>query len=127
MKMKNRVTVVLKWLPIVLLAVPMIAAGSAKLAGVPALHESFAVMGLPSWFGYFIGAAEVAGGIGLLIPRLSALAALGLAPIMGGAVYFHLAFAVPSFVPALVLLMLCCYVIAVRYQQTAWFTFKKAD
>lgn len=119
--MKAKLVVVLKWVPLVLLALPMIAAGGAKLAGVPELHQSFATMGLPSWFGYFIGAAEVAGGIGLLIPRLSALAATGLAPIMAGAVYFHIAYAVPSFVPALVFLVLCGYAIAIQRKKAIWY------
>ena len=40
-----------------------IAAGSAKLAGVEQMHLSFALMGLPAWFGYFIGASELAGAV----------------------------------------------------------------
>lgn len=77
-------------LPRVLLALPLLLAGSAKLLGVAQLHASFALMGLPAWFGYFIGAAEVAGAVGLFIPGLQRLAAAGLVPIMGGAVFFHL-------------------------------------
>ncbi len=42
------------------------------------------------WFMYFIGAVEVAGGIGLLISRLSSLAASGLALMMVGAVATHI-------------------------------------
>ncbi|WP_119394645.1 DoxX family protein [Salinibius halmophilus] len=119
--MKQKLLIALKWLPIVLLALPMVAAGGAKLAGVEAVHQSFEAMGLPTWFGYFIGAAEVAGGIGLLIPRLSAWAATGLAPIMAGAVYFHIAYAVPSFVPALVFLILCGYAIAIQRKKAVWY------
>ncbi|HVG92462.1 MAG TPA: DoxX family protein [Alphaproteobacteria bacterium] len=39
------------------------------------------------WFLTFIGACETLGAIGLLIPRLAALAAAGLSVIMIGAVY----------------------------------------
>ena len=42
---------------------------------VPQLHTSFAELGLPVWFGYCIGASEVAGAICLFIRPLSALAA----------------------------------------------------
>jgi putative oxidoreductase len=66
------------------------AVGIAKLIGVPVVHQSFGVLGLPSWFGYFIGAAEVAGAVGLFIAQLSGLAAAGLAIIGARAVYFHL-------------------------------------
>jgi len=108
-------------LPIVLLALPMIFAGLAKLAGVPELHQSFIAMNLPKWFGYFIGSAELAAGIGLLIPRLSAWAATGLIPIMLGAVYFHLAYAVPSALPAVIFTVLSVLAIYLRRKQTAWY------
>ena len=87
-------------------AVAFVLAGLGKLSGAEALHQSFAMMGLPAWFGYLIGLAQLAGGIGLLIPRTRRLAALCLVPIMLGAIYFHLAYAVPSAVPASVLLLL---------------------
>ena len=107
--------------PVVFLALPMIFAGGAKLAGVPELHQSFAAMGLPEWFGYFIGLAELAAGIGLFIPRLSALAATGLIPIMAGAAYFHIAYAVPSAVPALVFIALAGYAIWLRRKNAVWY------
>ena len=80
----KKLRTIAQWAPIVLLALPLIAFGSAKLAGVPDFHVSFEAMGLPTWFGYAIGCVEVLGGIGLLIPRLSALAATGIIPIMIG-------------------------------------------
>ncbi|MEO0542450.1 MAG: DoxX family protein [Pseudomonadota bacterium] len=93
------------WCPIVLSALAFAAAGTFKLMGTPELHQSFALLGLPSWFGYFIGTAEVAGAIGLLFARTRLLAAIGLAIIMVGAVYFHVAFTpLGQTVPALVLL-----------------------
>ncbi|SMF27309.1 DoxX-like family protein [Alteromonadaceae bacterium Bs31] len=111
---------ILVLVPVVLLALVMIMAGAAKLAGVPELHQSFSAMGLPLWFGYFIGAAELAGGLGLLVPRLSAWAAIGLVPIMLGAAYFHIAYAVPSAVPAFVFLALCVYAIVVGRKKAIW-------
>ena len=88
----------------ILPALAFVAAGSAKLAGVPDLHASFAQMGLPVAFGYFIGLAEVAGAAGLLWSRTRVLAAAGLVVIMLGAIYYHVAYGVPSPIPAIILL-----------------------
>lgn len=98
------------WVFVVLPALAFVAAGGAKVAGVEAAHLSFQTMGLPSWFGYFIGACEVAGAIGLFITGLRKLAAAGLAVVMVGAIYFHIAYAVPSAVPALILLAMMIFV-----------------
>lgn len=98
-----------------LVALIMLAGGGAKLTGVPQMHASFAALGLPAWFGYFIGACEVAGAIGLFIPRLSALAAAGIALIMIGAAYFHVAHTpIAQAVPAVVVLLLCGFIIQQR-------------
>jgi putative oxidoreductase len=87
------------------------AAGVAKLAGVPYVHSSFPKMGLPGWFGYFIGACEVLGPIGLSIRPLRALAAVGIAIIMIGATYYHAVYTpVVQAAPALVLTVLCVYI-----------------
>lgn len=47
--------------------------------------------GYPPWFATLIGVLELAGGVGLLIPRLTRYAILGLTLIMFGAAYTHLA------------------------------------
>ncbi|MEJ6003918.1 DoxX family protein [Paucibacter sp. AS339] len=92
---------------LLLLALPLLAAGAAKLAGVPQMHISFALMGLPAWFGYFIGAAEVAGAIGLFIWPLRAWAASGIAVVMLGALGFHALYTpLSQGIPALILLVL---------------------
>ena len=75
--------------------------------GVPALHASFEIMGLPGCFGYFIGLAEAAGAVGLLLACTRKLAAAGLSVIMVRAIYFHLAYGIPSAIPAAALLALC--------------------
>jgi len=122
----NKAKSILKQTPTVLLAIVMLLAGGAKLAGVPELHQSFGLMGLPSWFGYFIGAAEFAAGIGLFIPRLSAWAAAGLIPIMLGAIYFHLTYAVPSAIPAVVFLAFSVYTIVMRRERAVGFAMASA-
>ncbi|WP_233071049.1 DoxX family protein [Motilimonas eburnea] len=81
-------------------------AGVMKLMGTPELHASFTAMKLPVWFGYFIGAAELAGAIAIWFKRTAIYAAIGLAIIMLGAVYFHLVYTpVVAAIPALVLLV----------------------
>ncbi len=103
------------WAAIIVVALMVGVAGAMKLAGVPALHESFAILGLPGWFGYFIGLCEVAGAIGLLIRPLSALAAAGLSIIMLGAIYFHVVHTpIGQAVPALVILLLCVFIFTRR-------------
>ena len=103
------------WVAIILAAIAFGGAGAAKLAGVPMVHESFANLGLPSWFGYFIGVCEIAGAVGLLIRPLSALAALGLGIIMVGAVYYHFAYTpISEGIPAMVLLLFCIFIFMAR-------------
>ncbi|MBL4866437.1 MAG: DoxX family protein [Pseudomonadales bacterium] len=95
----------------VLVAIIMLLGGAAKLAGVPEVHESFSILGLPSWFGYLIGACEVAGAVGIFINPLSALAAVGLGSVMIGAVYFHVAHTpMEQGIPALVVLLLSIFI-----------------
>ena len=57
-----------------------------KLSGSPVMVDMFAEIGAGQWFRYLVGALEVAGAIGLLVPRLCGLAALGLVGLMTGAV-----------------------------------------
>ena len=47
--------------------------------------QEFGLIGAGQWLRYFVGAAELAGGIGLLMPWLAGLAAAGLAADMAGA------------------------------------------
>jgi putative oxidoreductase len=99
------------WIAIVLVAAYVGAGGIAKLAGVPYMHSSFPKLGLPPWFGYFIGVCEVLGPIALFIRPLRALAALGIAIIMIGAAYYHTVHTpVVQAIPAAVLFVLCVFV-----------------
>lgn len=100
------------WIAIALVILYVGAGGIAKLAGVPYVHSSFPKLGLPAWFGYFIGACEVLGSIALLIRPLRALSALGIAIIMVGATYYHAVYTPPfQAAPPFVLLILCVYII----------------
>lgn len=64
----------------------LFAAALPKLLGNQFAVDVFTQMGAGQWFRYAIGLLELAGAIGLLIPRLSGLAALGLVGLMIGAV-----------------------------------------
>lgn len=51
----------------------------------------FSQIGAGQWLRYLVGTAELAGAIGLLIPRLAGLAAAGLAADMAGATIINIA------------------------------------
>jgi putative oxidoreductase len=72
-----------------LLALVFLASGLAKLASLEFELAAFERWGYPVWFMYLTGVIEVAGGLGLLINRLSAAAAAGLALLMIGAIATH--------------------------------------
>ncbi|QFG19828.1 DoxX family protein [Actinomadura sp. WMMB 499] len=62
------------------------ASGLPKLAGQADAVETFALLGWNDLMRYLVGAVEVAGAVGLVIPRLAGLAATGLIGLMIGAV-----------------------------------------
>lgn len=96
----------------VIIAIILLGSGGAKLAGIPELHESFRILGLPEWFGYLIGTCEISGAIGLFIRPLSALASVGIFLIMAGAMYFHVMHTpLTQGIPALVVLILSLFVV----------------
>jgi putative oxidoreductase len=76
------------WTLQVLLALMFIVASAApKFAGEAYAVQIFEQIGAGQWFRYVVGALELAGGVGLLVPRLAGLAALGLVGLMIGAGY----------------------------------------
>ncbi len=110
----------LLWIVQILVAVVFVAAGAMKLL-TPAteLAQSMAwVSDVPSWLVQLIGVAEVAGGLGLLLPaltriqpQLTPLAGAGLVLVMLLASLFHLSRGeVGLIVPNLVLLALAAFV-----------------
>ena len=64
-------------------------AALGKLRGTAA--SRFESWGYPSWFAMLIGVFELSGAIGLLVPKFTRPAILGLTVIMIGATYTHLA------------------------------------
>lgn len=87
---RRRAASVALWALQVLLALVFAMAGFAKLGGDAAMIEMFATIGVGQWFRYAVGALEVAGAVGVLVPRLSGLAALGLLCLMAGAALTNL-------------------------------------
>ncbi|MGH3968249.1 MAG: DoxX family protein [Mycobacterium sp.] len=81
---RTRATV-LDWGLRVILAVFFAAVAIPKLVDVHSSAHMFAEIGAGHWFQYFVGTAELAGAIGLLIPPLTGLAATGLCLDMIGA------------------------------------------
>ena len=106
------------WILQILLAVAFIASGGNKLLHLADTVKGFGGMGFPGWFAYLIAGAEVLGGIGLLVPRFTRLAAAGLIIIMVGAAYVHTTKIpgglLPNGLPALGLLVLLVVVLLLR-------------
>jgi len=93
-----------------LASVAFLGAGGAKLAGAPELVQAFQHFGLSHGFMLFIGVCEIAGAIGLWLPRLAPLAAAGLTMIVAGAVVEHVTHDPASkAIPAAVLTVLCAF------------------
>lgn len=104
---------VLLWVIQVLLAALFLFAGGMKL--VLPIEALAGPVALPGWFLRFIGVAEVAGALGLILPgifrirrELTPLAAAGLTIIMAGAtvITFVGGAIVPALIPAVVGLLL---------------------
>ena len=104
---QNKVRLVIS----VLLALAFLAAAFAKLTGNEMMVGNFARYGYPLWFMYFVGVAELAGAIGLLLKPTAVWAAVCLGVLMLGAVGTHfINDPATQAVPAIVLLILCAVV-----------------
>lgn len=84
------VATVLLWVVQAVLASQFAGAGIMKLSGAPEMVDMFATIGAGQGLRYLVGALEVAGAVGLLVPRLAGLAALGLVALMVGATITNL-------------------------------------
>ncbi|WP_345575293.1 DoxX family protein [Nonomuraea rosea] len=84
---KGRVAGKALWVVQVVLGLDFIIGGSLKLLGVPSMVNLFGRIGAGQWFRYVVGSLELAGGIGVLIPALGGLAALGLVSLLTAATF----------------------------------------
>ncbi|MFO7192321.1 MAG: DoxX family protein [Thermocrispum agreste] len=92
------------------------------LRGDAYVTETFDRIGFGDWFRHLTGLIELAGAVGLLIPLLCGLAALGLTAVMIGAIVAEFAVRSPggAVVPA-VLLVLFAFVAWYRWPHTLAF------
>lgn len=95
---------IISWVLRLLSAAAFLAAGSAKLAGVPMMVAIFDQIGFGQWFRLFTGVVEIAGAIAILFPATVAFGAVLLAVTMVGAVFTHLLLIGGNPLPAIVLL-----------------------
>jgi putative oxidoreductase len=111
---------IVSWILQSVLALAFLAAGGAKLAGVPMMVETFDHVGVGQWFRHVTAAVEIVGAIALLAPGSTVLGAALLSATMVGAIIAHLTVIPSSLAPALVLLVLLLVILWLRrYQATA--------
>lgn len=95
------------------LGVAHIVFGATKLAAVPALVEQFRAWQLPPWMMYFVGVAQVLGGVGLLIRNLRLPSSFAMGLVMIGASVTVLATGHEVFnAPLAIVLALLCFAVA---------------
>ena len=87
---QSRVKNVIAWIAQILLAVFYVLAASGKVMSRPQWIELFRKWGFPDRFYLIVGALELLGAVGLLIPRLTRYAAFALIVLMIGAAATHL-------------------------------------
>ena len=81
---------IIAWILQVLFAFVFIKSGFDKLSHLDGTQKMFGGLGLPSWFAYLIGGAELLGGVGLLPPTVRPAAlALALVLMMLGTLFMH--------------------------------------
>lgn len=117
----SKAVTITSWVLRLLAAAAFLAAGGAKLAGVPMMVGIFDQIGAGQWFRLFTGAVEVIGGIAILVPATVAFGAVLLAATMIGAVLTHLVLIGGSPLPALVLLSITATVAWLHRQMISTF------
>ena len=86
-----------------------------KLAATPTLVEQFRLWGLPVWMMYFVGVAQLLGGIGLFIRNIRLPSSMAMGLVMVGATVTVLASGVERPMAALtIVLALLCFAVAVH-------------
>jgi len=110
---RELVATVALWLLSALLALPVAMGGVAKLTGEQQMVDLFTDIGAGQWLRPLVGVLEIAGAVGLVVPRVAGLAAGGLILLMLGAVVTNLVVLGTSPVLPLVFMALAV-VVAVR-------------
>jgi uncharacterized membrane protein YphA (DoxX/SURF4 family) len=81
----NRAAMIAAWVLQLLLGLAIAGGGVLKLSGDPAMVEMFDDIGAGQWLRLVIGLLEVAGAVGLIVPRVRAMAAFCLLVLLLGA------------------------------------------
>jgi uncharacterized membrane protein YphA (DoxX/SURF4 family) len=115
---RRRALTITLWVLQLLVAFSFAGAGWLKISGAPVMVDMFATIGVGQWFRVVVGALEIAGAIGLLIPRIAGLAALGLCGLMVGAIATNLFILnADPWIP-IGLLLMCALIAWGRWPQT---------
>jgi putative oxidoreductase len=75
------------WTLKIVFAPALLAAGGARLAGLPVMVHEFDIVGFGQWFRYYTAVLEISGAIMLLAPKTSAYGAIVLAAVCVGAFF----------------------------------------
>lgn len=113
---------VVVWTIQILAAAMFLFAGASKLAGNPAMVQTFDAIGIGQWFRYLTGFIEVTAALLLLTPRLALFGALLLIPTMLGAIATHLFIIGGTPIPAIVLLAGSTAIAWIRRHQISGWT-----
>ena len=97
-----------------IIAAAFLAAGFAKLAGVPFMVDLFEQLGIGQWFRVVTGVVEVGGAVALLVPGLASIGGLWLGTTMIFAAATDAFVLHHSPVPAIVLGLLNALVVYLR-------------
>ncbi|MEQ8706898.1 MAG: DoxX family protein [Phaeodactylibacter sp.] len=112
MKTKN----ILAWIIAVLLSLAFLMAGITKITGQAEMVLNFERWGISKNMMYFIGLCEIAAAVGMYLKKWRALAAIGLALLLLGAIGTHIRVGEP-FIPPLVLLILSGLLVWLRKEE----------
>jgi uncharacterized membrane protein len=109
------------WALQVVLAVFLVAVAVPKLAGADRATETFDDIGWGQWVRVAIGLAEIAGAVGLVIPRLAAISAVALSALMAGATATNIFILEdgPATVTTVLLLSAFCFIARRRWAAIA--------
>jgi uncharacterized membrane protein YphA (DoxX/SURF4 family) len=105
---------------LVLVSADFLFSSYSKLTSDPMQVAGFTTAHLPMWFMYFIGVAELAGVIGLWLPKLQKWAVYGLEIIMVGAIVVTVIFVnIPMALIPLVVGALLWYIMKLGMKKSA--------
>ena len=120
MKRVRIVGKVLLWIVSIFAGLAMVAVGQGKFTNPELWATWFESWGYPGWFMTLVGAAEVLGGLSLLIPKTAPYGAAGLIIIMLGALFTVVTNESGRFTPPPVLMYLTLFSIIVWFRRPEW-------